>query len=68
MNKRVNYTKNPRFKINKAPLKLNQEAKGEAGDLSNPWSVEPKVVLFVDYQVNGVYEIPLKVTNKSKVG
>ena len=31
----------------------------------SPFTVDPKVVLFVDYQINGVYEIPLKVTNKS---
>ena len=29
--------------------------------------IEPTVVSFVDYQVNGVYEICVKVTNQSKV-
>lgn len=29
--------------------------------------VEPSVVQFVDYQVNGVYEIPVKITNISSI-
>jgi len=34
-------------------------------DPKNPFRVEPSVVQFVDYQVNGIYEIPLKITNGS---
>ena len=33
----------------------------------NPFRVEPAVVQFVDYQQNGVYEIPVKVTNASSI-
>jgi len=38
---------------------------GDAGELQKQSSfrVEPSVVSFVDYQVNGVYEILVKVTN-----
>ena len=42
-----------------------QGVKGQITDKQNPFRVEPPVVLFVDYQVKGVYEIPIKVTNAS---
>lgn len=34
-------------------------------DPKNVFRVEPSIVQFSDYQVNGVYEIPLKITNSS---
>lgn len=33
----------------------------------SPFVAEPSVIQFVDYQINGVYEIPLKLINKSEV-
>jgi hypothetical protein len=36
-------------------------------DPKNVFRVEPSIVQFSDYQVNGVYEIPLKITNSSGV-
>ncbi len=33
----------------------------------SPFQAEPRIVTFVDYQINGVYEIPLKIINKSTV-
>lgn len=40
---------------------------GTIGDAKNPFRVEPQVVQFADYQVNGIYEIPLKITNGSSI-
>ena len=67
MNKRINFLRNPRFKLNKAPIMLNRNAEGNVDDKLNPFKVEPKSILFVDYQINGVYEIPLKITNNSAI-
>ena len=41
---------------------------GEIGEIFKQTSfrVEPTIVSFVDYQVNGVYEIDVKVTNVAK--
>lgn len=33
----------------------------------NPFSVDPPAVVFHDCKENGVYELPVKLTNKSKV-
>lgn len=67
MNKRVSYLKNPRYKVNKPPIMLNQKAEGTPDDKVNPFKIEPKQVQFADYQINGVYEIPVKITNSSGV-
>lgn len=36
-------------------------------DKSNPFRVEPSIVQFTNYQVNGVYEIPLRIINGSEI-
>jgi len=67
MNKKISFLKNPRFKVNKPPILMTQAVSGQITDKGNPFRVEPRVVQFVDYQVNGLYEIPLKITNASKI-
>jgi len=76
MNKRLNYLKNPRFKTDKAPPLLStvffqyrkyKETFGEMTSKKNPFSVTPIVVQFQDCKENMVYELPLKLTNKSGV-
>ena len=68
MSKRISFLRNPRFKSNKCPVTLNKAA-GTILSLDQEkaqcFTVEPKVVSFADYQINGVYEIQLKITNRS---
>lgn len=71
MNKKISYLKNPRHKVSKAPI-LMTTAVNDTGDLEalqkqSSFRVEPTCVSFVDYQVNGVYEILVKVTNRALV-
>lgn len=67
MNKKISYLKNPRFRVNKPPIITTEAGDGELADKTNPFRIDPLKILFVDYQVNGVYEIPLKVTNASGI-
>jgi hypothetical protein len=41
--------------------------KGKEDLKDSPFVPEPRFIQFVDYQINGVYEIPLKLVNKSTV-
>ncbi|CAD8087121.1 unnamed protein product [Paramecium primaurelia] len=67
MNKRVNYLKNPRFKINKAPvlfsyINTKQDIVVEKDQITS-FRVFPKQLIFREYMLNGMYEIDLYVTN-----
>jgi hypothetical protein len=41
MNKKISYKKNPRYKINKAPIIFTKAGSGSAEDKENPFRVEP---------------------------
>lgn len=72
MNKKISFLKNPRFKVNKAPILMTQAAKNKLAfepqsiKLSS-FRVEPPLLNFHDYEVNGTYELPLRVTNVSDI-
>ena len=72
MNKKISFLKNPRFKVNKAPIIMTDAMKNKAAleaqsiKLSS-FRVSPPILSFHDYQVNGVYEIPVTVTNVASV-
>jgi hypothetical protein len=68
MNKRVNFLRNPRFKM-KGPIITLDKAGGKfmlkEEEKDSPFIADPKLVTFSDYQINGVYEISLKIVNQS---
>jgi hypothetical protein len=62
MNKKISFLKNPRFKVVKPPILMTEAIKAKpALELESikttSFRVEPAVLNFVDYQVNGVYEM-----------
>jgi hypothetical protein len=72
MNKKISFLKNPRFKVNKSPIIMTDAMKNKAAlEVSSikmsSFRVEPAILSFVDYQVNNIYEIPMKITNVSQV-
>ena len=72
MNKKISFLKNPRYRVNKAPILMPDALKSKAAaeaaaQKSTSFRVEPPSLQFVDYQVNAVYEMPLKVTNVAGV-
>jgi len=67
MQKKINYLKNPRFRINRPPVSFQQEATSQANNSNDPFRVTPEVITFTDYNVNCIYEIPLTITNASSV-
>ena len=71
MNKKISFLKNPRFKVNKSPIIITDAFKEQIDDMQNlklsSFRVEPNCLNFVDYQVDSIYEIPLKVTNVHQI-
>jgi hypothetical protein len=72
MNKKISFLKNPRFKKNQAPILMtdamrNKSALDPISMKISTFRVEPPSINFVDYQVNAIYEIPLKITNIAAV-
>lgn len=72
MNKKISFLKNPRFRVNKAPIIMTDAVKNKAALETqsikiSAFRVEPALISFSDYQVNNIYEIPLKVTNVAQV-
>jgi len=68
MNKKISFLKNPRFKVNKSPIIMTEAMKNkaalEASSIKiSSFRVEPPILSFVDYQVNNIYEMAIKVTN-----
>jgi hypothetical protein len=72
MNKKISFLKNPRFKVNKSPIIMTDAMKNQAAlDVqsikASSFRVEPALLSYVDYEVNGTYEMPLKITNVSGI-
>lgn len=72
MNKKISFLKNPRHKVNRAPILMTEASKNKAAadasaQKTTSFRAEPASLQFVDYQVNAVYEMPLKVTNVAAV-
>ena len=72
MNKKISFLKNPRFKKNKAPIIMTDAMKNKAALEAqsikiSSFRVEPPQLNFQDYQVNGVYDMALKITNVAAV-
>lgn len=72
MNKKISFLKNPRFKVNKAPIIMTEAARNKlAFELSSiknsSFRVEPPSLTFIDYEVNNNYEMDLTITNVSGI-
>ena len=72
MNKKISFLKNPRFKKNQAPILMTEAMKNNAvldakSMKISSFRVEPPQLNFQDYQVNGVYDMALKITNVAAV-
>lgn len=72
MNKKISFLKNPRFRVNKSPIIMTEAMKNKAALEAqsikvSSFRVEPPLLNFHDYQVNSIYEIPLKITNVAHV-
>ena len=72
MQKRINYLRASRFQNEKPPITIKQlETKEirikEQNDEVSKFRSEPHEVIFVDFVVGNVYQIPLYITNVSGV-
>ena len=67
MNRKQNFVKNPRFR-NTAKFMLYSNALfSDILGNENPFVVEPIIVTFREYQLNCVYQIDLKLTNRKQI-
>ena len=67
MNLKLNFVKNPRYRENIAPPKFTDSNFLPIDSPKNPFSVYPKIVIFKDYQMGSVYEIDVKILNKTQL-
>jgi hypothetical protein len=67
MNKKLNFLKNPRFRIQQKCLLYSNEIFNEILSKENPFVVEPVIIIFREYQLNSVYQIDLKLTNRKQI-
>ena len=49
MNTKINYLKNPRFKVDKAPIKYSDPIFSKITDPKCPFRCSPEYILFEDY-------------------
>jgi hypothetical protein len=67
MNKKLNYLKNPRFNTNNPCLLYSNTLFKDIVSQENPFVVEPKIVIFREYQLGSVYQIDLRLTNRRQL-
>ena len=67
MNLKLNFVKNPRFRENIAPPLYSTNKFSPIDSKENPFSVDPKEIVFRDYQQGCVYQIDLKVLNRTQL-
>jgi len=67
MNRKLNYTKNPRFRNQNKCLLYSNSLFQEIMNKENPFVVEPMIVIFREYQLNCVYQLDLKLTNRKQI-
>jgi hypothetical protein len=67
MSTKLNFVKNPRFRINNKCLMYSNSIFKNLMDKENPFVVEPKVVIFREYQMNSIYQIDLKLLNRRQL-
>jgi len=67
MNRRQNFVKNPRFRNTSKCMLYCNTLFTDILNFENPFVVEPIIVTFRDYQINSVYQIDLKLTNRMQI-
>lgn len=67
MNVKLNFKKNPRYKENSIIPSYKDAVFENISSNKNPFSIEPQEVVFRDYQANCVYQIDLKILNRTQL-
>ena len=67
MNRKQNFVKNPRFRNNGKFMLYSNALFSNILSNENPFVVEPLVVTFREYQLNCIYQIDLKLTNRKQI-
>jgi len=67
MNRKLNFTRNPRFRNQNKCLLYSNALFQEILNKENPFVVEPMIIIFREYLLNCVYQIDLKLTNRKQI-
>lgn len=67
MSTKLNFVKNPRFRSNNKCLLYSNDLFKDILSKENPFVVEPIVVTFREYQMNSIYQIDLKLLNRTSL-
>jgi hypothetical protein len=65
MNTKLNFVRNPRFRNNNTCLLYSNDLFKDVLSPENPFVIEPKILIFREYQLNSIYQIDLKISNKT---
>lgn len=67
MNRKQNFAKNPRFRNTGKFMLYSNAMFSDILSTENPFVVEPIIVIFREYQLNSIYQIDLKLTNRKNI-
>ena len=67
MNLKLNFVKNPRYRENIPPPLFTDDNFQPIDSPNNAFSVNPKIVIFKDYQMGSVYQIDVKILNRTQL-
>ena len=67
MNLKLNFVKNPRYRNNIPPPRYIDQNFSPINSPDNAFSIEPQEVIFKDYQSGSIYQIDLKILNRTQL-
>ena len=67
MNLKLNFVKNPRYRNNIPPPRYCDNNYQSINSPDNAFSIEPQEVVFKDYQSGSIYQIDLKILNRTQL-
>jgi hypothetical protein len=67
MNLKLNFVKNPRYRNNIPPPRYIDNNYQPINSPDNAFSIEPQEVVFKDYQSGSIYQIDLKILNRTQL-
>ena len=67
MNLKLNFVKNPRYRNNIPPPRYIDTNFQPINSPENAFSIEPQKVIFKDYQSGSIYQIDLKILNRTQL-
>ena len=67
MNLKLNFVKNPRYRNNIPPPRYFDNNYQQINSPDNAFSIEPQEVIFKDYQSGSIYQIDLKILNRTQL-